>query len=49
MACRPLREAYAKSENEIAFKDQLVRNRRGEAAADAKRPGIFGEQAVAAH
>ena len=45
----PLREAGAEREDQIALRDQLVRRRRGEAAADADRPWIAGEQAVAAY
>src|SRR5580704_4925437 len=45
----PLRQARAEREDEIAFRDQFVGNRRREAAADADRPWISRKQSVAAH
>src|SRR5262249_146635 len=44
----PLREAYAKSKNEVAFGNQLVRGGRGKATANAKRPWILRKQPMAA-
>ena len=45
----PLRQAGAERQNKIALRDQLIGNRRREAAADADRPGISRKQSVAAH
>ena len=45
---RPLRQTGAEGDDAIAFRDQLVGDRRREPAADAERPGIAGKQSVAA-
>ena len=46
---RPVRQARAEGDDEVALADQLVGGRRGEPAADADRPRVFREQAVAAY
>jgi hypothetical protein len=44
----PVRQAHAEADDEIALRDQLVRRRRGKAAADADRPRVAGKQPMPA-
>jgi hypothetical protein len=43
-----VREAHSEPDNEVAFCNELTRNRRSKPAADAERPGMVCEQPVTA-